>query len=103
MEYGQFGDGLMVRGKHLIFLEGLSAYSYTPYEEMVLMKPQVVISPTVSAAPKSKPFINSPSQFIKVVSVQKHFSVRGRPEHGLLIRLEHMFQPEETTEDIARD
>ena len=46
MESGHFGDGLMVRGKYLIFLQGLSDHSYRPYEEMILMKPQIVVYPT---------------------------------------------------------
>ena len=41
MEPGQFGDGLMQRGKHWLFLDNEEASK--PFEENVLMKPQVFI------------------------------------------------------------
>lgn len=42
-EPGQFGDGLMVRGKHLIFLDEGTHKSHRLFEEQILQKPQFFI------------------------------------------------------------
>ena len=45
MEPGQFGDGLMVRGRHFLFLGKSGSLDDKPMEEKILMKPQVFLYP----------------------------------------------------------
>ena len=43
LEPGQFGDGLMVRGKHFVFLDFSPKTNFQPYEEKMIQKPQIFI------------------------------------------------------------
>ena len=41
LEPGQFGDGLMVRGRHLVVVGKPNTMPHKPLEESFLMKPQI--------------------------------------------------------------
>jgi len=98
MENGQFGDGLMVRGKHLVFLTKSGDHSPRAYEELVLAKPQLFFWPhSFDMTGIPKPILNNTYDDIKIISMQKSFNVFN----GHILRIEHIFQPGENSAKAA--
>lgn len=92
MEPGQFGDGLMVRGRHFLFLGKSGSLDDKPMEEKILMKPQVFLYPGQIFQTKSSPLLTKTlDPQIKIILVSKHFGMYNN-DREVIIRIEHLYQ-----------